>query len=156
LFDGVHTDATITVTLLDATGTPVIDYPAEDIYANGTNPDYYPCPQGTMADGPTDAMGQATFSNPWFAGGSSIGATIAIGTWPQPEFQINFPDGDLFRFNSPDINGDLTVNLSDIVSFTQDFFDFEVYHYRSDFVWDGVLNLSDIVLMAQGVGAYCP
>jgi hypothetical protein len=56
--------------------------------------------------------------------------------------------------NSPDINGDLQVNLSDVVAFTQDYFG--AYNYRSDFFWDGVLNLSDVARMAQGMGAICP
>jgi hypothetical protein len=44
---------------------------------------------------------------------------------------------------SPDLNGDLIVNLLDIAAFAADFFS-GVYAYRSDFNNDGVLNLADI------------
>jgi len=51
---------------------------------------------------------------------------------------------------STDINGDLVVNLSDIVRFTEalnsdQFFDW------ADFTPDGVINLSDIVRMSHGL-----
>jgi len=58
------------------------------------------------------------------------------------------------QVNSPDINGDLRVNLTDVVLFTM------LYHgpydYAGDFYYDGVLNLSDIVMMARGQGKTCP
>jgi hypothetical protein len=59
-----------------------------------------------------------------------------------------------FRTNSPDLNGDLAVNLTDVSHFVGSFFG--TYDYASDFQWDGVINLSDIVLLAQGLGSECP
>lgn len=56
--------------------------------------------------------------------------------------------------NSPDINGDLLVDLSDIAAFTQDLGG--AYHHRSDFVHDGVIDLSDVAVMAAALGASCP
>jgi hypothetical protein len=56
--------------------------------------------------------------------------------------------------NSPDINGDLEVDLSDIVLFVQDLGG--PYNHRSDFVHDGVINLSDVAVMAAAIGATCP
>ena len=58
------------------------------------------------------------------------------------------------RFNSPDINADLEVNLIDVVLFTWDFFG--EYHYRSDFVWDGEINLLDLAVMARSQGVRNP
>lgn len=150
-------NATITLTLIDAGSNPVSGYPPEDIWLDILNPSpgtWIPCPAGTIADGPTNELGQTTFSNSLRAGGPGSGARIMIGTWPTPEFPIEFPGGDLFHFNSPDINGDLAVNLTDIAIFAGDFFG--VYNYRSDYFWDGILNLSDIALIAQGYGAHCP
>jgi len=104
----------------------------------------------------TDDQGHLFFDEPLVGGGWSEGPL-------RMEIQGNsliFPisdssQGPVFdiRFNSPDINGDLMVNLSDIVLFTQDLEG--EYHYRSDFRWDGVINLSDIVRMTQGLGVSC-
>ena len=57
------------------------------------------------------------------------------------------------RFNSADISGDGTVNLTDIALFATDFYG--QYHYRSDFYWDGNLNLSDLGLLASSMGVEC-
>jgi hypothetical protein len=65
---------------------------------------------------------------------------------------INAPIDMLF--NSPDINCDKVVNLTDVVLFANNYYG--TYDYRSDFYWDGVLNLSDIVLLAQNMQAECP
>jgi hypothetical protein len=56
-------------------------------------------------------------------------------------------------FNSPDISGDLKVDLTDVQIFSGDFFG--NYDYRCDFNGDGVINLSDIPIMAQAVGSAC-
>ena len=56
-------------------------------------------------------------------------------------------------FNSPDISGDLKVDLGDIQIFAGDFFG--SYDYRSDFNGDGVVNLSDVGFMAQAMGSAC-
>lgn len=61
--------------------------------------------------------------------------------------------GSAVYFNSPDINGDLRVDLSDMPLFVGDFF--RAYTYRSDFNWDGQVNLSDLVMMTQGLGSSC-
>ena len=57
-------------------------------------------------------------------------------------------------FNSPDINGDLAVNLSDVVLFSQD--RYGDYNYRSDFNFDGVVNLSDQIILVGALGVGCP
>jgi hypothetical protein len=56
--------------------------------------------------------------------------------------------------NSPDINGDLTVNIQDASQFNSDIFG--TYSYRSDFNYDGVVNLSDAGIMQAAIGASCP
>jgi hypothetical protein len=59
-----------------------------------------------------------------------------------------------FRINSPDLTGDQVVNLSDLVVFAGTYMN--GYDYACDFRWDGVLNLSDVVFLAQAMGTECP
>jgi hypothetical protein len=159
LFGGELTDATITLTLLDGNGDPVVLFPAEGTWLESlcldTAPGCLPlCGIGSVADGSTNTLGQTTFSDPLRAGGSGVGAGIMIDTVPLPESPLEFSGGDQFHFNSPDISGDLVVNLTDIALFAGDYYG--PYNYRSDFYWDGNLNLSDLVFLAQAVGASCP
>ncbi len=46
------------------------------------------------------------------------------------------------------------MDLLDVVLFAQDFN--SAYNYRSDFNWDGEVNLLDIVTLAQTQGIHCP
>jgi hypothetical protein len=55
--------------------------------------------------------------------------------------------------NSPDINGDLVVSLSDVGLFSADLYG--SYNYRSDFNFDGVINLSDNGIFASAFGIGC-
>ena len=59
------------------------------------------------------------------------------------------------RFNSPDIDGNLVVDLSDTVLYSGDILS-GGYAYRSDFYFDQRLNLSDTVIYAGAVGKTCP
>jgi hypothetical protein len=58
--------------------------------------------------------------------------------------------GTLFHLEirSPDITGDLAVDLTDIVLFVQALGEYRAY---ADFWPDGTVNLSDIVIMSQGI-----
>jgi hypothetical protein len=62
------------------------------------------------------------------------------------------------QFNSPDINGSLDVNLSDVVAFTQllggNFADHPLF--AGDYNNDGTINLSDVVRFTGGIGSQCP
>ena len=68
-----------------------------------------------------------------------------------PTHMLDFRE--VVSFNSPDINGDLEVDLIDVVLFTQDFYN--AYNYRSDFNWDGIVDLGDVVALAQAMGIDC-
>ncbi len=48
---------------------------------------------------------------------------------------------------------DGALDLMDVILFTEDYY--TSYHYRSDFHWDGALNLSDIGKIAAGMGHNC-
>lgn len=83
-----------------------------------------------------DASGQPIASSVLFWGPSEC-ATIPL---------------QLF-INSPDINGDLRVNLTDNVWFARDLNG--PYNYRSDFNYDGVIDSNDAAIMTQAVGLRC-
>jgi hypothetical protein len=136
-FGGDKIDASITLQLLDWDLTPICCFPAEDIWLESDGVVF--CPGGAIADGDTDASGITTWRSALAGGAASQpGAgtrVMVIGmALPQPDLDI--------RFHSPDLNGDLEVNLTDVVHFIQDYL--------------GVLDLSDVVLLVQGLGKDCP
>lgn len=144
---GAAVDATLTLTVVNSLGDPIANYPAEDIWLVSTGGGLVAC--GLISpDGATDANGQTSWVQSPFAGGSSRGedaqAVIAGDAVP-----TTAP----VSFVSADLNGDLTVGLSDIGTFTQAL---GVYNADADFNDDGNVDLSDIGLMTQGIGAMCP
>jgi len=145
---GSKTDATVTLTLVDGTPTPIFNYPFEDMWIESNDPAMAICPGGSTADANTDANGQTTFSGALFAGFNGAGLVVVINGDALEQQPLDF------LFNSPDMNGDLVVNLTDVVLFAGVYYG--AYEYAADFYWDGVINLSDIVLLAQGQGATCP
>lgn len=175
LFGGAQTDATIRLTLLDGNGTPINGHPRSDMWlesinsapgsdANGGN-GLRLCVNGSRADFDTNVDGQTLWRLPLFGGGASDPEAT-----PAELTQVVVPQGPLngsdmtVYWNSPDINGDLDPNVGDVGLFAQDFFgvndsgDPIEGAYRSNFFWDGEMNLADIALLAQGVLAAgsCP
>jgi len=146
---GSVVDATINVILIDTAGDPIFLYPFEDLWLETSGDGLVACPGGTVADASTDAAGETTFSNAPLAGGNSFGETTLVIVAGAPLSGGGLP----ITFNSPDINGDLTVNLSDIVPFTQTLGG--AYDYSADYNNDGVINLSDIVRFTPGIGTSC-
>lgn len=160
---GPATDATIRIQLWiqdDTIGdpdppTPIANFPNEDIWLEfpGANA----CVGGAIADAPTDSEGWFTFSRPLIMGGwngpadgtprISLSGMILLDETGQPI-------SPTIVVNSPDINGDRVVNLTDLSIFAPDFHG--GYAFRSDFIWDGVINLSDVVWMAVEMGEECP
>ncbi len=148
LMGGQVADATITLHLVDANGDPIYLYPFEDLWLECDAGSLAVCAGGSTADAYTDVNGDTTFSHPLYAGGQGQGVMVLVSglALAQPPLPISF--------NSPDITGDLVANLDDIVLFGMDWLG--SYHYRSDFFYDGVIDISDIALFAQGLGAGCP
>lgn len=142
-------DATAHAQLINYDGQPMAGYPAEDIWLEASDGGLAFCPQGTCADQPTDAEGIATWSSAPRAGGSSQAGSVVLVSG-SPLTWTSLP----LHFNSADLNGDLQVSLTDVGLFAADFFG--GYAYRSDFYHDGVINIADLGLMAQGMAAGCP
>jgi len=158
--DGQVVDATITLYLKDSNGDEIVDYPIEDMWIAiddcSQRPCFLPCDgampadDGTTADSNTDGSGVTTWVNPLRAGGWSEGPTVVyIDGDPLLNSLLNM------GHNSPDINGDRVVDLRDVQLFGYDFYAVE-YAFRSDFAFDGDINLSDIPKMAQSIEAACP
>ena len=154
---GQPVDGTITMTLYDDSppwGDPVAFFPAEDIWLEDMDGYLVSCPGGTIPDGNTDANGTTFWTGVLYTGGHSEpvgGNHLAIMVMGG-----NIEGGDLpdFRLNSPDFNGDLVVNLTDVALFTMGFYG--SYSYTNDLHWDGTVNLSDLGELARAIGATCP
>ena len=162
---GSLVDATIRVQLwIDGNDDPqlppdpevVPNFPREDLWLEV--PGMSACLGGTIADDDTDAEGWFTFS-----------ASPAMGGANDPGDEESYPFvmvsgaaladeyGRLIRpslvFNSPDLNADRFVNLTDVQLFAEDFWG--QYNFRGDFIWDGIINLSDVVPLAVSQGSSC-
>jgi hypothetical protein len=147
LAGGVAVDATLTLTVVNADGDPIPNYPASDIWLVTTADGLATC--GMAHPGAaTDANGQTQWIDTIAGGGSSLGEDAQAIISDQPVI-----DTAAVQFVSSDLTGDLVVNLSDITLFTQAI---STYNAVADFNNDQVVNLSDITLMAQAIGAVCP
>lgn len=113
-----------------------------------------------------DGSGMA-FNEAMTGYGETVDSTIHLmlidwGGLPIPGYQaediwLESEDGGLIacvQGTCADINGDLVVNLADLSLFATDFF--VLYNYRSDFHFDGILNLLDVTRFAQCMSAECP
>jgi len=143
-------NGTIHLILLDAMGIPIHDYSREDIWLESHDGGLVSCLPGSLADTNTDVNGETSWVNPLMAGGySEANTSVIINGSPLISPGLNI------HFNSPDINLDGVVNLTDVAMFSQDFFGW-TYQFRSDFHFDGFLNLSDLAILGEGIGASCP
>lgn len=143
----VEVDATLTVTLIDNLGDPVFLYPFEDLWVETTGSGLAFCAGGTAADQSSDEFGVTTFSNAIAGGGNSFGEFVVVMVAGSPLIQT--PD---LTFNSPDINGDLVVDLADIVFFVPMLF---TATFDGDFNNSDLVNLSDAVFFSQAIGTGC-
>ena len=129
------------------------NFPAEEIWLASMQDGLVRCTDGSIADGPTDENGYTSFSRSVYGGGA---------THPDlGEFTVivvagcaSYLPGRTIHFNSPDLNGDLMVDLVDAVLFAEIFHG--DYSYAADFHWDGQLDLADIVRLRAAFGTFCP
>ncbi len=148
---GGAVDASITLYLIDGTGLPVADFPREDLWLESADGGLAMCGTGAIADANTNANGEAFWVQPLRAGGASEALTVVLINGAA----LVSSAGLAISYNSPDINGDGAVNLTDVPLFAGDFYG-GAYAFRSDFYYDGTVNLSDVVQMALGFGSACP
>lgn len=148
--EGNVVDATITLYMLDVHENPIANYPFEDLWLESMDSGLEFCNGGTNADHNTDSNGQTEWVNPLFAGGHSPGPVLVIINGAALDTNPGLP----LKFISPDITGDLVVNLYDLSAFAEDYF--SDYHMRSDLYADGALNLSDVAVFVQNYLAQCP
>jgi len=148
---GIIVDATITLTLLDGGMVPIPNFPFEDCWLESADGGLAACTGGSTADANTDASGVTTWVTPLQAGGYSEALTVVFVAGSA----LTSVAGVAISHNSADINGDGAVNLIDVPLFADDFYGGS-YAFRSDFAFDGDVNLSDVVKFAQALGASCP
>lgn len=146
--DDGSVDTTILVQMACSDG-PCILLPFQDIYVEGpagSNLSF--CHLGNASHANTNGQGETHFTYPLRGGGwADGGVRVYFAGYVLPGAL------DDLRINSPDINGDLVVDLADIGRFAEDFHG--GYHFRSDFVADGVLNMADVGRLALGLGDRC-
>jgi hypothetical protein len=99
----------------------------------------YPYPMDTAV---TNLNGTVTFRP--MLGGCSMGGFVMFMD------AAGVVLGQTLTINSPDINADGIVNLTDVATFANAFFG--GYTRCSDFNMDGVINLSDLGVMASHLG----
>ncbi len=143
-------DATITLWLRNNAGIPIANYPYEDLWLETADGGVVPCIWGMVADHNTDVNGTTMWTNPPIAGGHSPGFVLVMVNGSP----LLNGAGLALEFTSPDINGDLVVNLQDLAILAPDFY--SGYTFRSDLNGDSYINLSDIAIFAQHLGAHCP
>jgi hypothetical protein len=138
-------DATVDVILRDTGNYPIVLFPAEDIWiqVEGLNMPYW----GSIADHPTSFDGATEFALPRRGGGSVVEGDLYV--YVNGESLRHAPITNI-RFNSPDLNGDLIINLIDVARFTAIIH--TEYDYAADFHWDGEINTADLGIFAQHYG----
>jgi hypothetical protein len=147
--DGAMVDATVTLHLRDSQGVPFVFYPLEDMWLATLEDGLAFCMWGMHPDDNTDHNGVTQWVHPGLAGGYSQGPIrVFVSGYP-----LTSNNGLPLWFNSPDLNGDLVVNLLDVVVLSGDYFN--GYHFRSDLNGDGALDLLDIHVFVQHIGAQC-
>jgi hypothetical protein len=137
-------DATLTLTVVDANGNPIANYPAANIWLEAQG--VVAC-SGIHPDGDTDEFGQTRWSVSPLAGGSNwgMGSRIVINGELHPLAVA-------LTFISADMNGDGFVNLVDVGLFVAAL---ETNTLTADFNGDGAINLGDVSMLAQAMGATC-
>ena len=159
--DGSIQDATISMTVLDGNGDPVLNFPALDMWLETTNGGLVPCSGGTAADQNShNVTGFTLWAQPLLAGGADGGTGSGVVTTVYISGAPLVGSDMALWHNSPDINADGLVNVTDVQVFAVDYFAYAAdtgdYEFKSDLEFDNAVNVSDIVPLAQGQGHNCP
>jgi len=150
---GVTVSMSIQVLLFTPDGNPHSGIEPHEVWIEDLLGEVSLCLPGWHPDVWNQAEGEFFFTGSPAGGGSRAHADN------NNPFRVMVCNGPLWdpvynlAVNSPDINGDLQVNLVDLSLFGQDFHG--VYAYRSDFVWDGQVNLLDLAVLGGALGLEC-
>jgi hypothetical protein len=152
---------------VDPTNTGGIEnYPAEDMWIAPTHknlaePGLVACSSTFGADLNTDEEGYTEWRQPLFAGGYTD-PFFPAGTGTDPDVCIVYVNGDALlsyplalNFNSGDISGDGSTNLTD-AGFMTDAIGTSPPLYYGNFNFDSAVNISDAGFMTAALGASCP
>lgn len=149
--------AGIDVTVRDANGLPIPAYPLQDIWVDDANTgDINLCQGGSTADADTDDNGFTTITGIISGGGNTQAGMSVYVSGVALTLTVDGVDTVIdLDVNSPDINGDRVVDLSDISIFSGDLAP-PANAFRSDFNHSGNVDLSDISLFSGWIGESCP
>lgn len=149
--------AGIDVTVRDANGLPIPTYPGQDIWVDDAGSgDINLCQGGSAADADTDANGFTTITGIISGGGNTQAGMSVYVSGVALTLTVDGVDTVIdLDVNSPDINGDRVVDLSDISIFSGDLAP-PATAFRSDFNHSGNVDLSDISLFSGWIGEVCP
>lgn len=150
--------STIFVTLIDENG-PVAGISPDIICVGRGSPgsNFTYCSrdpsQWLIADSPTNSQGQTTISGRAVGGGWTDGLCISVVGIAMPDFTRGCIGAYVLpiKVRSPDINGDLQVNLSDLTLFSYGYPP-NAYDTRCDMNCDGAVNLVDLSIFALHYG----
>jgi hypothetical protein len=144
--------ATISVTVNDANGNPIQNYPFQDIWPGSAVPgEINLCNGGAAADGNTSASGQTTISGTIAGGGhTQNGVRVFLAG-----VAITGTGALSIDINSPDITGDLVVDLADIGPFSDELNNQTASLFRADYFDDGTIDLADIGIFSAFIGDTC-
>lgn len=141
--------------LKKADGSPLALVPAADIWLTSTSSSFVFCGGAMLAELESDENGMAAFSHY----SPPAGGCLPNQTPGQPlslrvvAMGVSIPSNIPFSLNSPDITGDLQVNLGDVGPFSAALNG--TYNWCSDFFADGVVNLSDVGIFSAHLGHGC-
>lgn len=140
--------ATITITVLDGSATPIEGVPATDFYVIDCDPtlDMVLCggSASSNATAATDEFGVTTMEGDIAAGGCADGLSVVVQGYIIEEFPPECTAATCLPIliRSPDMNGDLVVNLQDFSAFGLAYPP-NTYFKCADFNCDGLVNLQD-------------
>jgi hypothetical protein len=136
--------------LKDSSDLLIVNFAAEDMWIESLDQGLVCCAGGNRADHNTSLDGSTSWILPRRAGGwSQASCRVFVNGLPVTG-GIEPP----LHFNSPDLDGDLAVSLTDIGLFAEVYFG--GYGFAGDLYFDGAVDLGDIGVLAGAVGAGCP